>query len=194
MINDILVSVIGLSLCLWMTFKTFIDFKKIFSKFEYLNKENEKINSWKKIKAKVLKKGFNLDYVYKNATFEEIEDYIDVEKEEFLIQQGDASYYKMTCNGPMIYYGYIVDGEKLYSRAIGLLPTEKDTELFYNTNVGDVINIYINDKDPLDTFIRKTSKEELDNLEWKNCKKLIPQFFFSIFIWILWLIGVYQFM
>ena len=191
--NDILVSVIGFLLCLWLTLKAYDGFKKVFDNFSYLNKENKFINEWKKIRVKVLKKGFNLDYVYDYSEFETLRSFVgDMKEKEFLDNQEQANYYNLICNGPMIYYGYIFEGQKYFSREIGLFPAERDIDLFYSLKVGDVIEGLVNPENPAESYLRKTSDEEISEYEWESCKKLFPQLSLTIFMWFLFIYGIYD--
>lgn len=194
MSNDILVGIIGFILCLWFTIYTIELFKKIFRKYEFLKDENNKILKWKNIKAKVLSKSINTDYTYDDCSYNEMLEFIDISEDEFF-QLKEAAYENSLLNGNIeINYGYIVNKEKLYSRAIGLLPIDSDIDLFYKINKGDVIDIFINPEDKNDSFIRKTSTDELDKLEWNECKNEIPSLLFALFLWIIWGFGIYQFM
>lgn len=192
--NDIAVSVIGLVFCLYLTIRLFSNFQKVFDDYEYFRNENKRVGSWKRIKAKVLKKGFNLDYIYEDATFSELKNFIgDISEEEFIRNQKIALDYDLICGGPMIYYGYIIDGEKYFSREIGMFPSNNDVSLFYSLKVGDVIDVLVNPEDHSECFLRTTTEEDLSSYEWKTCKRILPKLAFLIITWALLFYGIYEF-
>jgi hypothetical protein len=191
--NDLLVGIIGFLLCSWATLKIIENFKSIFEKFDYLKEENKKISKWKKIKAKVLSKSIGTDYTYEKCTHKEALQFLDIDEHSFYELKEKAEENVILNGNIEINYGYIVDKEKLYSRAIGLLPMDSDLSFFYKINKGDIINILINPEDSTDTFIRNTSDENLNKMEWEKCKGVLPHLIFTFILWVIWGFGIYQF-
>lgn len=189
--NDyIILLLIALFFCIWLTLNIKKSLTNTFSDFKLIKKENISIKKWRKVKAKILKKSFNTDYVYFDCEYEDIKDTINISEDEFIEQQNKNLLEKQINGNIEIYYGYMIDGKKYYSRSIGLLPSGNDVDLFYSLNKGDLTTAYVNNDDNADSFLRQTTDSEIDELEWNDCKGQLNRIVFCISLWILLIVGI----
>lgn len=188
--NDILVILIGLMLSISVSVYAYNSFSDIFRKFEFLRTENLKIKKWKKIKAKILYKSINLDYVYEDCNYEDIKNYVDITEDEFnkkQLENIENQFYQ----GIHIEYGYMIDGEKYYSRNVSMIDKDMEMNYFYKVNKGDIVSCYVNPKEPRDSYLLRTNEKTISDLEWEMCKKSLPKLALAILFWGLWIFGAF---
>lgn len=179
-----------------LTIDTVLKFLKINNEInEYKKIDKEMKSNWKRTKAKILSLGINVDY-----DFPELEpdlnhiDEKDIElvKNTFFDKQRERMIVKDLYDGILISYGYVYDEKKYRGRDVGLLKEESDLSLIYKLNKGDIVSLWVNPKDPFESFLRCSSEKSFLRQKIYQSKQLLPVFSLSVFLWFLSVLSVFN--
>ena len=179
-----------------LTIDTILKFLKINNEInEYKKIDKEMKSNWKRTKAKILSLGINVDYDFPELEpdLNDIEEKdIELVKNTFFDKQRERMIVKDLYDGILISYGYVYDEKKYKGRDVGLLKEESDLSLIYKLNKGDIVSLWVNPKDPFESFLRCSSEKSFLRQKIYQSKQLLPVFSLSVFLWFLSVLSIFN--
>lgn len=121
---------------------------------------------WPRIKGRVVRLGYGLDYIYPSLSLEfekrRNPDFVSPYPEDIYNHIQDAKENRELFGDVLIEYEYVCGGKEWIGRRISLIKSDSHEKFLYKVKVGDAINIIVNPQDPSDCFLKVFNDEDLE--------------------------------
>lgn len=133
--------------------------RKILAKTEGAQKLIKRSRKWHTSVAKIDSISINVDYPWPNDTFrgEEIPD---------ITQKRNDAYKSEIIGGVQLVYSYEWQSKPYTNNTLQIIPTKKLLEFATIQNVGDSVAVYINPKNPTESFLVRSEDEDVGEYTW----------------------------
>jgi hypothetical protein len=173
MSNNILLAVFLLFIASYFVYIFISEFKIILKIVAEIRGDRVKMASWPKLKGRVMKVGYGIDYEYPQLRFEYEKkrnpEYVSPYPKDVLdvalSSRENIEYY----GDVYIEYKYVSNNDVWVSRRISLIKSDSNLKFMYKVKPGDVVNVIVNPDDISDCYLRIVTEKEID----EYCNSLI---------------------
>lgn len=140
-----------------------------------------------KVKGRVLKTGYNLDYDFPGLSPEDIlgRELTENEIETFEKKRQEKRLSKADYGNVHFHYGYEFNGNRIVGRSVNFYGTKRDLEYFYKYKKGDAITVYVDPKDPLVSALELPDENDHDGVVWDVIMGLAPRAVIAVLAWLI---------